>query len=120
MVELVTEENLNGALIRWLRDPDIEPKQNNQRETSIKGLQERVTRLEKILNTLMKGGIEIQPMTVPDYPEKDIEKCTAEINEYLKDHDSIDPTEYAKKKGREYNLVLLCIDRMISNGILEL
>ena len=78
-----------------------------------------IDNFDKKLNTILQAGIKIEPMVVPDYTDKEIKKCTEQIEQYLKDHDMIDPMEFAEEKRIEYNLVLLCIDKMISKGILE-
>lgn len=75
--------------------------------------------LERKLETIPQGGIQVEPMVVPDYPEKEIKKCTEQIEQYIKDHDTLDDMEFAEEKRIEYNLVLLFIDKMISGVILE-
>ena len=109
---------------KWLNGSRVELRINNDERTSIQELKERVDNLEKKLNTILQAGIQvagikIEPMVVPDYTDEEIKKCTEQIEEYLKDRDTIEPMEFAEEKRIEYNLVLLCIDKMISEGILE-
>ena len=92
---------------------------NNVKNKRNKEREERMDILERKLNTILQAGIKIEPMVVPDYTDKVIKKCTEQIEQYLKDNDMIDPIEFAEEKRIEYNLVLLCIDKMISKGILE-
>lgn len=124
LLEYKGQEYFNVIPNKWLNGSRVELKINNDEETSIQELKERVDNLERKLNTILQAGIQVagitlEPMVVPDYTDKEIKKCTEQIEQYLKGHDTIEPMEFAEEKRIEYNLVLLCIDKMISEGILE-
>lgn len=119
LLEYKGQEYFKEIPNKWLNGSRAELMGNNDEKTSIQELKERIDNLEKKLNTILEAGIQVEPMVVPDYPDKEIKNCTEQIEQYLKDHDTIDPMEFAEEKRIEYNLVLLCIDKMISKGILE-
>ena len=124
LLEYKGEECYKEIPNKWLNGSRVKLRINNDDRTSIKELKERVDNLERKLNTILQAGIQVagikfEPMVVPDYTDKEIKKCTEQIEEYLKDHDTIEPMKFAEEKRIEYNLVLLCIDKMISEGILE-
>ena len=113
--DVYLKENPN----KWLNCSRVNLMKNNVKNKRNKECEEGMDILERKLETIPQAGIQVEPMVVPDYPEMEIKKCTEQIEQYLKDHDTIEPMEFAEEKRIEYNLVLLCIDKMISEGILE-
>lgn len=90
---------------------------NNVKNKRNKEREERKDILEKKLETIPQAGIQVEPIVVPDYHEKEIKKCTEQIEQYIKDHVTLDNMEFTEEKRIEYNLVPFCIDKMISGGI---
>lgn len=92
---------------------------SGERENRLLELEERMQELERKINFIFKSGISIEPMIVPDFPESEISDCNDKIEAFLEKNDSINPWEFAEENDLDVKLVLLCIDRLISEGRLE-
>jgi hypothetical protein len=92
---------------------------SGERENRLLELEERMQELERKINFIFKSGISIEPMIVPDFPESEISDCNDKIEAFLEKNDSINPWKFAEENDLDVKLVLLCIDRLISEGRLE-
>ena len=92
---------------------------SDERENRLLELEERMQELERKINFIFKSGISIEPMIVPDFPESEISDCNDKIEAFLEKNDSINPWKFAEENDLDVKLVLLCIDRLISEGRLE-
>ena len=92
---------------------------SDERENRLLELEERMRELERKINFIFRSGISIEPMIVPDFPESEISDCNDKIEAFLEKNDSINPREFAEENDLDVKLVLLCIDRLISEGRLE-
>ena len=92
---------------------------SDERENRLLELEERMRELERKINFIFRSGISIEPMIVPDFPESEISDCNDKIEAFLEKNDSINPWKFAEENDLDVKLVLLCIDRLISEGRLE-
>jgi hypothetical protein len=92
---------------------------SDERENRLLELEERMRELERKINFIFRSGISIEPMIVPDFPESEISDCNDKIEAFLEKNDSINPWKFAEENDLDVKLVLLCIDRLISEDRLE-
>ena len=78
-----------------------------------------VVNRQDIAGCEMNTGISVEPMIVPDFPESEIRACMDKIEAFLVNNDTINPWDFAEKNDLDVKLVLLCIDKLISQGKLE-
>ncbi|MGC8515304.1 MAG: hypothetical protein ACP5OC_04115 [Thermoplasmata archaeon] len=106
-------------LKRWLNPLYEEIRVENSTDERLHKLEEKMREVEKKLDIILRAGVAIEPMVVPDFSEQEIAECMDKIENYLENNDSINPWKYAEVNRLDVKLVLLCVDTLISKGRLE-